>query len=185
MARLPIASRESIPQDQQEAFDEIVKRVGQVPRYGPESAMIHVPHAHRWLAGLNDYLHNQSSLPKKIQELAMLVTAREMDCQHIWNAHVPLARNAGVPDGLIDALRAKKEPHAMEPDEAAVVSLGQEFYRTHKVSRGGFQQALEQFGERGVVELVLTMGSYSLFSFAVNAFDTDLRPDRSEPLLPV
>ncbi len=185
MARLPIATRESIPQDQREVFDEIVQRLGSVPQYGPGSVMIHVPEANRWATGLNDYLRNNSSLSKKIQELAMLVTAREMDCQHIWNAHAGSARSAGVPDGLVDALRDRRELTALAPDEEAVVNLGREFFRTHKVSRGAFQAALEQFGERGVVELTLIMGNYSLLSFAINAFDTDLPPNRTEPLLPI
>ena len=90
MARLPNATRDSVPEDQREVFDEIVQRLGSVPQYGPESVMIHVPQAHKWVAGLDAYLHNQSSISKKIQELAMLVTAREMDCQHIWNAHAPI-----------------------------------------------------------------------------------------------
>ncbi len=185
MARLPIATRESVPQDQQQAFDEIVQRLGSVPQYGPGSVMIHVPEANRWATGLNDYLRNNSSLSKKIQELAMLVTAREMDCQHIWNAHAGSARSAGVPDGLVDALRDRRELTALALDEEAVVNLGREFFRTHKVSRGAFQAALEQFGEQGVVELTLTIGNYSLLSFAINAFDTDLPPNRTEPLLPV
>ena len=115
----------------------------------------------------------------------MLVTAREMDCQHIWNAHAGSARRAGVPDGLVDALRDRGELKSLAPDEEAVVNLGREFFRTHKVNRGAFQAALEQFGERGVVELTLTMGNYSLLSFAINTFDTDLPPNRTEPLLPV
>ena len=52
------------------------------------------------------------------------------------------------------------------------------------MSRGAFQAALEQFGTQGVVELTLTMGNYSLLAFAINAFDTDLPPNRTEPLLP-
>jgi hypothetical protein len=72
MARLPIATRESVPEAQRALFDELVQRMGAVPRYGPGSVMIHVPEAHRWATGLNDYLRNQSSLPRKVQELAML-----------------------------------------------------------------------------------------------------------------
>ena len=129
MARLPIATRDSVPEDQRDAFDEIVQRLGSVPERGPMSVMIHVPEAHRWVAGLNSYLRNNSSLSKKTQELAMLVTAREMDCQHIWNAHAGSARSAGVPDGLVDALRDRRELSAMAPDEEAVVNLGREFFR--------------------------------------------------------
>ncbi len=163
----------------------MVKGLGSVPRHGPGSVMIHVPKAHRWATGLNHYLRDESSLPKKVQELAMLVTARELDCQHIWNAHAASARKAGVPNALVDALRDRKELPALASDEAAVVHFGREFFRTHKVSRGAFQAALEQLGRQGVVELGLTLGNYSLLALMINSFDSDLPPDRTEPLLPV
>ena len=185
MARLPAATRDSVPEAQRDIFDEMVKGLGSVPRYGPGSVMIHVPKAHRWATGLNHYLRDESSLPKKVQELAMLVTAREQDCQHIWNAHAASARQAGVPNALVDALRDRKELPALAADEAAVVHFGREFFRTHRVSRGAFQAALEQFGRQGVVELGLTLGNYSLLALMINSFDSDLPPDRTEPLLPV
>ena len=185
VARLPLATRESVPEAQRTTFDEMVKGFGSVPRYGPGSVLIHVPKAHQWATLLNHYLREESSLPKKIQELAMLVTARELDCQHIWNAHAGSARKAGVRGEIVDALRDRKELPGLAADEAAVVHYGREFFRTHRVSRGAFQAALEQFGRQGVVELGLTMGNYSLLALLINSFDTDLPPDRTEPLLPM
>jgi 4-carboxymuconolactone decarboxylase len=174
-----------VPADQRAAFDEVVQALGSVPRHGPGSVMIHVPKAHQWATGLNTYLRQHSSLAKKVQELAMLVTARELDCQHIWNAHAASARQAGVPDGVVDALRDRHVLPALAADEAAVVHFGREFFRTHRVSRGAFQAALEQFGRQGVVELALIFGNYSLLAVLINAFDTDLPPDRTEHLLPI
>jgi len=185
VARLPMASRDTVPEAQRAIFDEMVQQLGSVPRYGPGSVMVHVPAAHRWATGLNHYLRDESSLPKKVQELAMLVTARELDCQHIWNAHAASARQAGVPDELVDALRDRKELPVLAADEAAVVHFGREFFRTRRVSRGAFQSALEQLGRQGVVELGLVLGNYSLLALLINSFDSDLPPDRTEPLLPV
>ena len=185
VARLPLATRESVPEAQRTTFDEMVKGFGSVPRYGPGSVLIHVPKAHQWATLLNHYLREESSLPKKIQELAMLVTARELDCQHIWNAHAGSARKAGVRGEIVDALRDRKELPGLAADEAAVVHFGREFFRTRRVSRGAFQAALEQFGRQGVVELGLIMGNYSLLALLINSFDTDLPPDRTEPLLPM
>ena len=147
--------------------------------------MIHVPKAHLWATGLNRYLREESSLPKKIQELAMLVTARELDCQHIWNAHAASARKAGVPNDVVDNLRDRKGLANLAADESAVVHFGREFFRTRRVSRGAFQAAIEQFGRQGVVELALVMGNYSLLALLINSFDTDLPLDRTEPLLPI
>jgi 4-carboxymuconolactone decarboxylase len=185
MARIPTATRESVPEAQRGVFDEMTQNLGAVPLYGPGSVMIHVPQAHKWATALNQYLRNESSLPKKVQELAMLVTARELDCQHIWNAHATSARQAGVPDGVVDRLRDRQELPELAPDEAAVVHYGREFFRTHRVSRGAFQSALEQFGRQGVVELGLIFGNYSMLAVLINSFDTDLPPDRTERLLPV
>ena len=185
MARLPLASRESVPENQREAFDEIVKAAGSVPRFGPGSVALHLPHAHQRLMGFNRFLRSESSLPKKLQELAMLVTARELDCQYIWNAHAASARAAGVSDALVDALRERKELPTLPDDETAVVRFGQEFFRTHRVSRGIFQLAMERLGQRGAIELALFFGNYASLALLVNSFDVDLPPERKELLLPV
>ena len=184
MARIPAATRESVPAEQVEEFDRIVESIGRVPPVGPYSALIHSPKALRLADGLNQYLRNESSLSPKTLELAMLVVARELDCQHIWNDHARVARAEGVPDDVITALRDRKPLPPMDDDVAAVINYGQEWFRNRKVGRGAFQAALEQFGNRGVVELTVTMGDYALLAFLVNAFDPDLPPNRTEPLLP-
>jgi 4-carboxymuconolactone decarboxylase len=185
MARLSPATRDTVPRDQCATFDEITRELGAVPQHGPGSVLIHVPKAYHWAFGLNSYLRKESSLPKKVQELAMLVTARELDCQHIWNSHAPSARKAGVPDEVVDALRDDQELPDLAPDEKVVVQYGRELLRTHQVSRGSWQAALEQFGKQGVIELALMFGNYSMFAMVINAFDTDLPSKRTEPLLPV
>ena len=185
MARLPLATRESVPENQRAAFDELLRGLGSVPRYGPGSVMINVPKAHQLINAVNQYLRNDSSLPKKIQELAMLVTAREQDCQYIWNAHAASARAIGISDAAVDALRDRRELQNLPDDEHAVVRFGQEFFRTHRVSKGTFQAVVEQLGRQGAIELSMVFGNYNLLALLVNSFDVDLPPDRKEKLLPV
>ena len=185
MARLPIATRDSVPEGQRAAFDEIVGASGSAPRYGPGSVLAHVPELSRRNTAINQYLRNESTLPRKIQELTMLVTAREMDCHHIWNAHAASAREAGVPDDVVDALREYEDLDDLAPDEEAVINYARSILRSHFASRGTYQAALEQFGARGLIELTMLIGNYASLALAVNAFDTDLLPDRTEPLLPV
>jgi len=186
MARLPLASRESVPEKQRDAFDVILKSLGRnVPRSGPGSVILHIPHAHQRLMGFNKYIRSESSLPKKLQELAMIVTARENDCQYIWNAHAASAREAGVAAATVVALRERKELPRLADDETAVVRFAQEFFRTHRVSRGTFQLAMEQFGKQGAIELALFLGNYASLALLVNSFDVDLPADRKEPIMPV
>ena len=115
----------------------------------------------------------------------MLVTAREMDCQHIWNAHAASAKAARVDPDIVESLREEVELPGLDADEAAAITYGREFFQTHHVSRGGFQAALEQFGRQGLVELTMLMGNYALLAFLINAFDSDLPPNRTEPLLTI
>ncbi len=110
MARIPTASRESVPQDQLAAFDELVSQRGSVPDIGPIAIMINVPELTKRGEHLRAYIRgDDSSLPANVRELGMILTAREMDCQFIWNAHAAFARNAGLSDELVDNLRDKKE----------------------------------------------------------------------------
>jgi 4-carboxymuconolactone decarboxylase len=162
-----------------------VQSRGGVPRSGPASVMINSPEACRRAFHFSEYLRNESTLPKHVQELAMLVTAREMDCQYVWNAHAASGKQSGLSAGLVEAIRDHKPLPAVKPEEAAVVKYGQEFYRTHRVSRGTWQTAVEQFGVQGLAELTMLMGFYAMLAFNVNAFDVDLPEQRTEPILPV
>ena len=183
--RLPPATRESVPQDQRDAFDEVVKGYGSIPKYGPGSVMINVPKAHQKVIALNRHLRNSSTLSKKVQELAMIVTAREFDCQYIWNAHAASARSLGIADGVVDAIRDRKELPKLPADEGAVIRFGQELLRTKRVSKGSFQSVMEQFGKEGAVELGLIFGNYGMLAMLVNSFDVDIPPERKEALLPI
>ena len=107
MARIPVATRESVPANQRDAFDQIVAQRGGPIERGPVSVLINSPEMAKRAGELSSYLRQESTLSAKIQELAMLVTARERDCQFIWNAHAASGRRAGLSDALVDALRDK------------------------------------------------------------------------------
>jgi 4-carboxymuconolactone decarboxylase len=122
MARLPAVKRDQVPEQFREAFDELTAGSGVVIATGPGSITINSPEMARRRAHLTSYLRYETTFPKKIQGLAVIATARVMDCPYVWNAHAPPARRAGVSDALIDALRDKKPLPPMSPDEAAVVN---------------------------------------------------------------
>ena len=183
--RIAEATRETVPEGQRATFDYMVKVLGPVVGRGPASVLIHVPEAHRRYSELMSYFAKESTLSKRVRELAILVVGREMDSQFIWDAHAATARQEGIRDDIVDALRDGNELVDLSAQESAIVSYGQEFFRNHQVSRGAFQVALEQLGVQGLVELTLLMGSYSLVAFLNNVFDVDLPAKRTEPLLPM
>ena len=186
MPRFPIASRDAVPQEQVEAFDAMVSsRDGVVPEFGPVAVQLHVPEIARRGEVLRAYLRAEgSTLPDNVAELAMITTARELDCQFIWHAHAGAGRRSGLSDSLVDALRDKQELPTLSSTESAVINYGREFFRTRRVSQGTFDAALSEFGQRGLVELTNLMGYYSVLAFNINAFE-QLPPASDEPFLPV
>ncbi len=191
MARTPAATTDSVPQDQKATFEEVSQMRGGSSGRGPFSPMLNVPEMAKRALNLWHYLRGDGtnasslSLSQKTQELAMIVTAREMDCQFIWNAHAAFGRQAGLSDELVDNLRDRKPLNGLSPEEAAVVDYGREFFRTHRVGRPAFDAALAQFGVRGLAELTTLMGYYSMLAFNINAFEVGLPAERTEAPLPV
>ena len=185
MPRVPAVNRNAIPESQLPAFDQVVAERGEIPSGGPGSVLLNAPEVALRVLGLAQFLRTDTSLEPRIRELGMLVTARENDCQFIWNAHAPLARRAGLRDEIVDALRDKKNLPRLEPDEAAVVNYGREFFRNRQVGQNAFDAALNQFGVLGLTELTNLMGCYAMLAFNVNAFGVELPQDRTEEALPV
>ena len=155
---------------------------------GPMSVLKNSPEMARRAIPLFNYAGNESSLPQKVRELAMLATARSNPPRagtYIWNAHVALGRQAGLSDELVDALRDKRPLPRLADHEAAVVNMGTEFFTTHRVSQETFDLALRLFGAQGLVELTTLMGYYAMMAFNANAVDLGLPHGHTGPALPV
>ena len=183
MARLPNVSRDMVSEQFRDAYDELT--AGGPITGGPGSITLNSPEMARRRAGLTAYLRYETTFPRRILELAIIATARAMDCPYVWNAHAPAARSEGVSDALIDALREKQPLPDIGDDERAVINYVNEFYATHRISNETFQAALAQFGPQHLVELTTLMGNYAQTAFVLNAFEVELPEGTTEPVLPV
>jgi 4-carboxymuconolactone decarboxylase len=184
MARIPLVTRDRVREDLRSIFDEVSSGPGGVGT-GPMSVLKYSPEMARRAIPLFNYVRNESSLPQKVRELAMLTTARATDCPYIWNAHVALGRRAGLSDALVNALRDRTPLPPMSAEESVVIKLGTEFFQTHRISQDTFDVALAQFGPQGLVELTTLMGFYAMLAFNANTVDLGLPQERTEPPLPV
>src|SRR5262249_43170206 len=153
MARTPVVTRDQVPEQFREAFDQLTAESGGVITTGPGSITINSPEMARRRGHLTSYLRYETTFSKKIQELAIITTARAMDCPYVWNAHAPAARRAGVSDALITALRERQPLPSISADEAPVINYATEFFQTHKVSQKTYQAALDQFGGQHLPDL--------------------------------
>ena len=179
------------------------KRVADAIRSGPRSA-VKSSSASRpgplggpfniWLRspGVGDIIQNlgaeirfRSSLPGKLNELAIIVTARHWSCQYEWFAHHRLALEAGLDPAIGQDIARGRRPAKMDADERIVYEFSRELHETHGVSDATFKAAKERFGERGVVDLIAVNGFYGLVSMALNVDKTPLPGGEKLPLPPL
>src|ERR1700681_1803813 len=119
----------------------------------PYRAYIRNPDLAPRLTAMSEYLRWNTSLPPRLSELAILITARQWTAQYEWFAHYPLALKGGLDPKVANDIAAGKRPDGMKDDEAALYDLAMALYRDKKVSDSVYKAALERFGERGIMDI--------------------------------
>ena len=123
-----------------------------------------------------------TTVPQRLYELAIIVTARHWTAQFEWTAHHRSALQAGLSPAIADAIAVGRRPAAMQPDEEAVYNFATELLQTKQVSDRTFDAAKRVLGERGVVDLISVMGWYGTVSMYLNV-DRYPLPEGSQPEL--
>ncbi len=138
---------------------------------GPFLAWIHSPGLADQAQALGAYCRYHTSMPLRLSELAILVTAAWWQSQAEWQIHEPIARQAGIADPVIDALRLGNEPEFEREDEQLVYQIGCTMYQTKRIDDTLYQRAVAEFGEPALVELVGIFGYYALVAMTLNVFE--------------
>ncbi len=129
---------------------------------------------------LGEFARFNTSVPPRLFELAVLVTAQQWKAQFEWYAHAKLARKAGLGEEIIAAIHAGNRPKFAAADEAAVYGFATELYARRRVGDAAYAAALAHLGEQGIVELVGILGYYALVSMTLNVFGIEV-PEGSPP----
>ena len=149
---------------------------------GPFNAWLRSPELADRLQKVGEYLRFHSSLPTKLNEFAILITAREWDAEFEWYAHYPLALKAGLEMAVAADLAAGKRPDGMSADEVVVYDFTTELRRDKRVSDATYQAAVKAFGEQGVIDLIAVSGYYDLVSMTLNVAQVPLPEGETTPL---
>ena len=149
---------------------------------GPFNVLLRSPEMGDLAQRFGASMRFHSSIPRKLNELAIIITARHWTSHYEWYAHRRAAQEAGLAQPIIDAIASNRRPAMMEADELAVYDFCMELLTTKQVSDRTFQAAKARFGERGVVDLIGVMGYYQFVSMLLNA-DRYPLPDGVKPEL--
>lgn len=147
---------------------------------GPFNAWLRSPELADCLQKVGEYIRFNSSLDKRINELAILMTAQHWGSQYEWYAHVPLALEAGLDAKIVEAVGAGRKPDGMKDDEAIVWEFTTQLRRDRAVDDGIYAKAVEKLGEQGVMDLIAVNGYYDLVSMTLNV--ANVRPPPAEKM---
>lgn len=139
---------------------------------GPFIPLMRSPELLDRLQRVGEYLRFGSKVPARLNELAMLVTARHLTNQFEWAVHHPLAIKAGVSPDVVEAVRRRERPPAIPADEALVHDFCLELLETHHVADALYERALSAWGEQGVVDLVGCVGYFVAICLVMNVAGT-------------
>ena len=184
MPRIPLPTPETMTPEQRRVYDAVVSG----PRgklQGPLRAALHRPElADKWQQ-FGEVLRYRTSLPPRLSELAILVTARHCNCDLEWHIHEQMARQAGLADSIIDDIRDGKRPAAADGEALVTFDYAEELNRRKTVAEETYAQALERFGVVGVVELTALVGYYTMVAMTLNAHEIPLPDGAQPPFAPV
>lgn len=165
--RFPTLTPEQMTPAQRQVADAIMagprKSLG-----GPFNAWLRSPELADKLQQVGEHIRFHSSVPARLNEFAILITARAWDADYEWSAHYPLAMKAGLKPSIAADLADGKRPAGMAADEAVVYDFVTELRRTHRVSDPTYAAAHRVLGDQGIVDLVALCGYYDLVSMTLN-----------------
>ncbi len=181
--RLPPIPPDRMTDAQRDAAVRFEENRG-TPVFGPFVPLLRSPELMLRAMAMGDYLRFGSSLPLRLSEMAILLTARQWTQQYEWVVHAPAAIDAGLRQEIVEAIAEGRRPERMAGDEEVVYELTIELHRNQGVSDRTYARAVGTLGEQGTIDLVSTAGYYTFLAMVLNTARTALPSGVDPPLAP-
>ncbi|MGX4770591.1 carboxymuconolactone decarboxylase family protein [Bradyrhizobium guangdongense] len=179
-ARIPLLSTEEMSPAQRQIYDQVVSGPrGQM--IGPLRAAIHSPELAALWSEFGEFLRYRTCLPPRLNELAILITARRWTSQVEWCVHARACMTAGMPQTVIEAIGAKRAPIFSDAADLEVYEFARTLQQSGQVNEEIYAAIQRRWKTRGVVELTAVIGYYTMVAITLNAHRLPL-PDGSEAL---
>jgi len=163
MPRLPeIFNRDELPDDKQWVHDYLIQTRKKISNgFAP---YLHCPEYVARIAQLGTYIRYESSLPQDAYELLALTASAECDNPYEADNHALITAKMGIPRPTIDAARKKTAIEGASEDHELYIRCAREMMREHRLSDASFEAARKRLGDRGVIELIGTIGYYAMLA---------------------
>ena len=157
--------------DLNEAQVRVASALTQGPRgglRGPFVAMLRAPEFMDRAQRLGEYIRYDSTIPARLRELAIIVTAACWRQSYEWHVHAPLAQKAGAAPSTVAALARGENGPDMADDERVVADFCRAVHRDRAANDATFNAARTLLGEATLVELLGLCGYYAMLAMVLN-----------------
>ena len=141
---------------------------------GPFNALLHAPAVGTGVSGLGEAIRYGSTLSARVRELAILTGAAAWGADFERYAHEPIARAVGIDEGVITALRERRQPDLPDAAEAAAYRFCRAVVDEGTVPDDLFRATVDVLGLTQVVELTILVGYYRLLATVLEVFQVGL-----------
>jgi 4-carboxymuconolactone decarboxylase len=176
LSRLPPVSAADLDEEGRRL---LAARTNFTPAPGPTHVTVYSPRE----LDLGIPSGEKSPVGPRYFQLAVLITAREIDQQYEWSSHEVAGRRQGLEQSVIDVVKYNRDVAGLSDRDATVITFGRTLFREHRVSSELWQKMVSHFGRQRTVQMMMIMGDYFRVGFMLNAIDQHLPPTR-EALLP-
>jgi 4-carboxymuconolactone decarboxylase len=164
-SRIAEIPEDKLTPEQKSVFDALVKGRGRL--LTPYKIWIHSPKTADAMERLGTFLNKAGSLSEREVELGIVLIAHHWKGEYVYTAHVKRCLELGVPQGVIDAIRADTVPDLVSPRERAIYDLSKMAEQPGAGSDASFERAVAALGRTGVAEVLALLGYYSAVAMAM------------------
>ena len=186
MSRLSPLDPDNLTPDQQRVYDTL--RHGprgddqhKLELAGPFGVWVRAPEIGEAVQALGKIARFGTSINNDIRELAICTTGAYFRAKFEFVVHQELAHQEGIPEKVTEALRMGRPPELHSDEQRLCYTLTTGLLTQHRIDDHSYRDAVERWGETGVIELVNIIGYYSIVALTLNAFEIPLSPGMKDP----
>lgn len=124
-------------------------------------------------------LSGRNSLPARDREILILRTGFLARCGYEWAQHVLVARRAGLTDEEIGRVKAGLSAPVWSDRERSLLAAADELHSDQFVSDRTWNSLRQHYTEMQCMDIVFTVGQYTLVSMFLNSFGVQLEPGQT------
>ena len=182
MPRLKPITESDLNAEQRAVFDAIQGGPrGNMGLVGPFAVYVRAPGVGNAAQALGAAVRFGTALEENVKEVAICTVGAHFHSKFEFAAHTTLAKKAGVAASIIESLRIGEIPEFSDEREQVAHEVAAQLLVNHRLSDELYAKAARILGDTQLIELVATVGYYSLVSLTLNTFEVPLREGMTDP----